>query len=283
MKPTFSPSVFYDFSRKEIVIQAPRDIRERAWDIIHVDDGIVDINGGVPTQIFVAPNTGYNLATAVGIALAATYLATTKKDFATLLSMTLDQHFAEYSLYVGLEVPEYNLFSVDDQYLRDGFDYLVQSYLTGSAKNRLVNMADNAFRGLGYRVSVLQTWQLEAYDAVGRYNTTPNACNHSLVFTQNPNNLLSVFDQVVVEAESANAQIAGLRDEVSQAIKDFAVLVEVDFTLVFDTYLAIQDQIKNNSESARAISDSLDLSGVKRARLDIKQSTPAAPVAVKGK
>lgn len=282
MKPTFSPIVYFDFSSKEIVIQAPRDIRERAWDIIHVDDGIVDINGGVPTQIFVAPNTGYNLATAVGIALAATYLATTKKDFATLLSMTLDQHFAEYSLYVGLEVPEYNLFSVDDQYLRDGFDYLVQSYIAVSAKNRLVNMADNAFRGLGFRVSVLQTWQLEAYEAVGRHNTS-NTQNHMLVSTQNPNNLLSVFDKVVEEAESANAQIAGLRDEVSQAIKDFAVLVEVDFTLVFDTYLAIQDQIKNNSESARAISDSLDLSGVKRARLDIKQSTPAAPVAVKGK
>ncbi|HEX9008507.1 MAG TPA: hypothetical protein VF837_04575, partial [Patescibacteria group bacterium] len=82
MKPTFGTSVFYDFGKERVTIQAPHDIRENIWRIIHFrDDGIIDIDGGVPTQIFVLPNPGYEMVSAVGISCAAAYLAASSKTF----------------------------------------------------------------------------------------------------------------------------------------------------------------------------------------------------------
>ena len=285
MKPSFGTSVYYDFSLEKVTIQAPHDVRENIWRIIHFrDDGIIDIDGGVPTQIFVIHNPGYQLDTAVGISCAAAYLAASGKTFDELWQMPVDQHFIDYPKFVNLIVPENgNPFSAGKAEFRNGFDYLVQSYLTWSAKNRLENLLNDSFRGLGYHVNVLELWQLEAIEAVGRYNTAPKVQNPSVVIIANPNNLLPVFDKAVTAAEQINDVISGLRNECSHSITSFAQLGEVDHASVLDLYYEIRDLIQEKSQFAREYSGRLDLKEIDEARRTIKLTTPPAPVVVKEK
>lgn len=281
MKPTFGTSVFYDFGKERVTIQAPHDIRENIWRIIHFrDDGIIDIDGGVPTQIFVLPNPGYEMVSAVGISCAAAYLAASSKTFDELWRMPLSQHFVDYPKFVNLILPENGSpFSVEKAEFRNSFEYLIQAYLVWSAKNRLENLLNDSFRGLGYHVNVLELWQLEAIEAVGRYNTTSRTQNPSVVVIANPNNLLPVFDKAVIAAEQINNVISGLRNECSHSITPFAQLGEVDHASVIDLYYEIRDLIEEKSEFARQYSGRLDLKEIDEARRTIKLTTPPAPPA----
>ena len=88
----FRPSVRLDSSCDKVTITAPRNTRERAWEILgyFYDEGIFDKTGGVPTQIFLKPHPGYDNDAVFSIAVTAVYLATVNKDLVGMANSRVD-------------------------------------------------------------------------------------------------------------------------------------------------------------------------------------------------
>ena len=220
----FTPSVRLDTTIDRTTITAPHDIRERAWEILgyFYDFGIFDKSGGIPTQIFLKPQPGYNNDAVFSIAVAATYLALINKDLENIWTTSFETHKIHMSKQLVSNNP------VDD----DWFAFALKTYIQKQALKRLNSVYETGFKGLGYRMNVINGWINEVVSAYPHIKNEEIA-NKALVFLDHLDHSLAlakdINDCVVHAEQKADSMIKTLQERLeAETFTGYDILTDAE-------------------------------------------------------
>ncbi len=208
----FRPSVRLDSSCDKVTITAPRNTRERAWEILgyFYDEGIFDKTGGVPTQIFLKPHPGYDNDAVFSIAVTAVYLATVNKDLEYIWTTPFEVH---KNLIANQGIITAN-FPPGDKWI----DFVLKSYIVKQALKRLNGVYETGFKRLGYKMNVINGWINEV---VSSYPHIKNKkiSKKALAF-------LEYLDHALALAKDINESVAQAKLRADSMIKTFQERLE---------------------------------------------------------
>lgn len=262
MVPNFSPKIVV--VGKNVVLTAPHEVRDEAWRILNLiySDYIIEKEGGVGTQITVAPNPGYGASDAFSLLATATYLATC--GFGNAWRTSQNSMMAEIK----------EEFPCDVEVKRSVVVFLVNRYIQDAAIKDLKSAYKKGFEGLWYREDVLESWLDEAIECHRRYKD-----KHAKKSPSEESDI-KVFTSALDQGQNINSQIKFLKEYVLIKIKDFEDAFSTVDLPDREEHSELLKLIEKQSQRAKTIHKTFSHSDEYFSRMlrEIRLKTPPAPI-----
>lgn len=224
MNNSFKP--FIEHYRSGYWLTAPRPIREKVWSILHdIQDNVIDIEGGSPTEICVNTNPGYDTEEALVILTVATHIAL-NQPFDKLYAIgKFDDHIKKIKEQIEFKISGTFVFEAKTM-------YWLGAYIVETATRNLNQKAEkitglNSNWAISKQMEVLKI-QNQVRDQLS-WITQPllkydflKQCSEALSALQKANgNIIFVNKNVQVLKENAAAQVAIFIDSLKSDVALF--------------------------------------------------------------